>query len=130
MYAHNSADSVPTANLICIKKTSILVSQSRDLKHDALFSKHFEFIILSMNGQVKSVVNKMSVNILFTTLSKLSACKDKIVCLQGQNCLPKRTKLPACKDKICKDKIVFLKGQNYLPVRTKPSACKDKIVCL
>ena len=30
---HNSADSVSTSNLVCIKMASILNSQSRDLKH-------------------------------------------------------------------------------------------------
>ena len=65
---HNSADSVPTSNLVCIKMASILNSQSRDLKPGSTFSNHCKVIFLSMKSltrlryQVKSLVHKMFKN--------------------------------------------------------------------
>ena len=59
---HNSANSIPTSDLVCIKMASILNSQSRDLKHDYTFSNHCKVVILSrLKDQVKSLVYKMSI---------------------------------------------------------------------
>ena len=50
---HNSADSVHTFNLVCIKMASILSSLSRDLKNCGSFSNHYEVIILSMKSPAR-----------------------------------------------------------------------------
>ena len=48
---HNSADSVPTSNFVCIKMASILNSQSCDLKHGDTISNDCKIIVLSMKLQ-------------------------------------------------------------------------------
>ena len=63
---HNSTDSVPLSNLVCIKTAPILNYQSRDLKHGDTFCNNCEVLILSMesigrlNNQGKSLVQKCS----------------------------------------------------------------------
>ena len=64
---HNSADSVPSSNLIYIKMASILNCQSRDFKHNGNFYKG-KVIVLSLKyleilkDHVKSLVYKMFIN--------------------------------------------------------------------
>ena len=50
---HNSADSIPTSNLVCINMASILKSQSRDLKYGGTFSNHCEVLMLLMGSHVR-----------------------------------------------------------------------------
>ena len=77
---HNSADSVPTSNLISIKMASIPNSKSCDLKHGGAFSNHCEVIILSMKSparlkyQVKKkmFIDKNFFHTLFDGILKIS----------------------------------------------------------
>ena len=50
LHKHNSANSVPTSVLVCIRIASILNSQSCNLKHVVTFSNHYEVGILSMKS--------------------------------------------------------------------------------
>ena len=54
-HRHNSADSVPTYNLVCIRMSSILNSQSRDLKHGvplATNGRSFSGLFCLMDRQI------------------------------------------------------------------------------
>ena len=50
---HNSEDSEPTSNLVCIKMASILNYQSRDCKHGDNFMNYCEITILLMKSPAR-----------------------------------------------------------------------------
>ena len=58
---HNSTDSLPTSDLVCIKMASILNTQARYLKHGGAFSNHCEvvflrFFLARLKDHLKSLV--------------------------------------------------------------------------
>ena len=65
---HNSADSVPTSDIVSIKMASILIFQSLDVQHRGTFSNQYEVVTLSMKSlailkdQVKILPYKMLIN--------------------------------------------------------------------
>ena len=101
MFCHNSADPVPTSNLICIKMASILTSQSRDLKYGGIFSNHCEVIILSIESparlkdQVHSVPDTPILGSSDSaankdTISKTWTNGDTIISLSRKHCGKRR----------------------------------------